>query len=277
MVLAVEAMDELCRGMATMPEKWGDRKLRRRLGPWTKLSKSERFSMRLGLCIAIAKRYSLREPGCVLYEYEMEPENFQSYDDAVKTYLEIRDQQEWSLKISTITEQTEVAEQQVRETYLQQLQNVDNLERLNEKSKELLEQAAVFRTRAAELRMRTKTRRNIRRVVTGISIVVGGTSFLLLGGLEQPFLFAAESILDSVVGQGIETALGAAVAGALGYIISPGIAEAYFWSRKKVLKLSRGFGFDSRKAGAPNFDADIPDLAPTRTFDTDVSDDLGKD
>jgi hypothetical protein len=107
--------------------------------------------------------------------------------------------------------------------------------------------------------------------------VVGGVTFLLMGGLKQPFLFAASSAFDNVVGQGIEMAIGSSIAGTLGYIISIGIADTYFWSRKEVLKLRRGFGLHSSTVNkVRNFydDAEYPDLAPTRTQDSNWSDDL---
>jgi hypothetical protein len=274
LALAVEAIDELCRGMTTMRDTGENQNRRLRLWSWTKLSKDKKYSMRLGLCITIAKRYSLREPGCILYDYEMEPGKFQSYDNAIKTYLEIRDQQEWSDRMAILQEQTAMVEQQVRETFLQEVQNRKDFERINEKARDLLEQAQIFRERAAELRLRTKTKNTIRRIFTGVSVVVGGATFLLMGGLEQPFLFAASSALDNVVSQGIETAIGSTIAGTIGYIISPGVAETYFWSRKKVLKLRQGFGVHSRMNCIVKDDAEIPELAPTQTQDSNMSDDL---
>jgi hypothetical protein len=98
----------------------------------------------------------------------MEPEKFQSYDNAVKAYLEIRDQQRLDVG------HTAMVEQQVRESFLQEVQNMDHLLDLFKKSQDLLEQVQVFREKASELRLRTKTKNSIRRLFTGLSLWLVG-------------------------------------------------------------------------------------------------------
>jgi hypothetical protein len=65
-------------------------------------------------------------------------------------------------------------------------------------------------------------------------MVIGGFSLVLMGGLDQPILFAADTLLENIAGQGVEAALGAA----LGYLLANGAVESCFWAQTRVFRLA---------------------------------------
>jgi tetrahydromethanopterin S-methyltransferase subunit F len=232
--LAIGAVDELCEadrsddddgggggggGKASSSSDW-------RQG-WRRPARCPR---RLQHCVSLLNRYSLREPGCLLYEYEADPEPFRDYEDDIRAYLQARDRQEREVRAAAMRDGVETARQRAEDNLRELTRNCEDCQRLLEKSEDLREQAKVFYRRARLARARMSTRRIVR--IGGM--VIGGFSLVLMGGLDQPILFAADTLLENIAGQGVEAALGAA----LGYLLANGAVESCFWAQTRVFRLA---------------------------------------
>jgi hypothetical protein len=55
-----------------------------------------------------------------------------------------------------------------------------------------------------------------------------------MGGLDQPILFLADTLLEKIAGQGVDAAVGAA----FGYFLAWGAVESYFWAQTRVFRLA---------------------------------------